>query len=201
MIMKGPDREWLKKRLMGGALFMLIAFAVLVARLFYLQIIEGENFRRLSKNNCIRLKSVEASRGLIFDRNGVLLVDNRPSFDLKIVLKDAYPIGDTLNTLAKFTNIPVDELQGRIDVKNEVSKYKPVLLKKGITRDQLAVVEAHSFELPGIVVAVEPRRNYIYKKSAAHVLGYLGQINSDELEKGIYPGVKRGRGQYWQIWC
>jgi len=94
--MKGPDREWLKRRLMGAAFFMLIAFAVLAARLFYLQVIEGEEFLRLSENNCIRLKSVEASRGLIYDRNGVLLVDNRPSFDLKIVLKDARPIQKTL---------------------------------------------------------------------------------------------------------
>ncbi|MCP4114057.1 MAG: penicillin-binding protein 2 [Desulfobacteraceae bacterium] len=190
--MKGPDREWLKRRLMGGAFFMLIAFAVLAARLFYLQVIEGEEFLRLSENNCIRLKSVEASRGLIYDRNGVLLVDNRPSFNLKIVLKDARPIQKTLETLASFTQIPLEELQARVDGSKGGAKYKPLLLKKGISRDQLALVEAHSFELPGVQVDVEPRRNYVYRKSAAHLLGYLGQINSGELSSGKYPGVRGG---------
>ncbi len=190
--MKGPDREWLKRRLMGGAFFMLIAFAVLAARLFYLQVIEGEEYLRLSENNCIRLKSVEASRGLIYDRNGVLLVDNRPSFDLKIVLKDARPIKKTLETLAGFTQIPLEELQAKIDGNKGGGKYKPLLLKKGISRDQLALVEAHSFDLPGVQVDVEPRRNYVYKMSAAHLLGYLGQINGGELSSGKYPGVRGG---------
>jgi len=191
-MIKGADREWLKRRLMGSALFMTIAFAVLAARFFYLQVVQGEDFRRLSKNNCIRLKSVEASRGLIFDRNGVLLVDNRPSFDLSIVLKDAAPLARTLDTLSAFTQIPLADLQSKIDADKVGSKYTPIQLKKGITRDQLAVVEAHSFDLPGVLVTVEPRRNYIYSKSAAHLLGYLGEINSDELELGKYPGVRGG---------
>ncbi len=171
---------------------MLIAFAVLAARLFYLQVIEGEEYLRLSENNCIRLKSVEASRGLIYDRNGVLLVDNRPSFDLKIVLKDARPIQQTLDTLAGFTRIPLEQLQSKIDGSKGGAKYKPILLKKGISREQLALVEAHSFDLPGILVDVEPRRNYVYKKNAAHLLGYLGQINGEELSSGKYPGVRGG---------
>ncbi len=191
-MIKGADREWLKRRLIGSALFMTIAFAILSARFFYLQIIQGEDFRRLSKNNCIRLKSVEASRGLIFDRNGVLLVDNRPSFNLSIVLKDAAPVARTLETLSAFTQIPLADFQSKIDANKIGSKYTPIQLKKGITRDQLAVVEAHSFDLPGVLVTVEPRRNYIYSKSAAHLLGYLGEINSDELATGKYPGVRGG---------
>jgi len=190
--MKGPDREWLKRQLMGGALFMLIAFAMLGARLFYLQVIEGEEYRRLSKNNCIRLKSVEASRGLIFDRNGVLLVDNRPSFDLKIVHRDAVPVEKTLETLAGLTGLLLEDLHTMVDENKGVSKYQPLLLAKGITRDQLAIVEAHSFDLPGIMVEVEPRRHYVYSKSAAHLLGYLGQINGEELASGKYPGVMGG---------
>lgn len=191
-MIKGADREWLKRRLIGSALFMTIAFAILSARFFYLQIIQGEDFRRLSKNNCIRLKSVEASRGLIFDRNGVLLVDNRPSFNLSIVLKDAAPVARTLETLSAFTQIPLADFQSKIDANKIGSKYTPIQLKKGITRDQLAVVEAHSFDLPGVLVTVEPRRNYIYSKSASHLLGYLGEINSDELATGKYPGVRGG---------
>lgn len=170
----------------------MIAFVVLFARLVYLQIIEGDEFRRLSKNNCIRLKSVEASRGLIYDRNGVLLVDNRPWFNLEIVLKDAVPVNETLGKLADFIGVSVDEFTEKIEEKGRFSRYKPFLLRKGLSRDQLAVVEAHKFDLPGVVIDVKSRRNYIYKKRAAHLIGYLGEINKKELKNGRYSGVRAG---------
>jgi penicillin-binding protein 2 len=192
VIVKTPDREWLKKRLMLSLVCVFIAFTILVIRLVHLQIIEGDEYRRLSQNNCIRLKSIEASRGLIYDRNGVLLVDNRPSFDLTIVPKDAVPVEETLAVLSGYTGIPMEELIEKTRSDRNGSIYKPILLQKDITRDMLAVVEAHSFDLPGIIVSVESRRNYIYQKSAAHVIGYLGEINTDELASGEYPGVRGG---------
>ncbi|MFO7751252.1 MAG: penicillin-binding protein 2, partial [Desulfobacteraceae bacterium] len=190
--MKNPDKEWLKKRVMPALIIMLLAFAVLFARLVYLQIIEGDEFRRLSENNCIRLESVEASRGLIFDRNGLLLVDNRPSFNLKIVLEDAAPVMEILEKLAGFIDVPVAEFTDKIREKADFSRYKPFLLKKDLSRNQLAVVEAHKFDLPGVLIDIQPRRNYIYKTRAAHLIGYLGEINKSELKSGRYPGVRSG---------
>lgn len=190
--MKNPEREWIKKRLISAAVIILAAFSVLLIRFVYLQLVEGKEYRRLSENNCIRLQSVPASRGLIYDRNGTLLVDNIPSFDLKIVLQDAEPVNETIEKLANCTAIPVEELMERVDAGRKVSIYKSLLLKRNITRDQLAVVEAHGFDLPGVKVDVEPMRNYIYKKSAAHVIGYLGEINPQEIENDIYPDVKSG---------
>ncbi|MBF0229715.1 MAG: penicillin-binding protein 2 [Desulfamplus sp.] len=190
--MKNPDREWLKKRLMNVAIIILAAFSLLLLRFVYLQIVEGDEYRRLSENNCIRLQSVPAPRGMIYDRNGTLLVDNIPSFDLKIVLQDAEPVDETIAKLAEFTGITLEELMERVDAGKKVSIYKPIVLKKNITRDQLAVVEAHSFDLPGVRVEIEPMRNYIYKKSAAHLIGYLGEINSQEIENNFYPDVRSG---------
>ena len=196
--MKNPDREWLKKRLMGVAACLMIAFAVLLIRFVYLQVIQGEEYRRLSKNNCIRLQSVPASRGLIYDRNGVLLVDNRPSFDLQIVLNDAAPLKDTVEKVSTFTGLPLVDIMKRIQDAGKISRHKPLLIERNITRDQLAAVEAHLFDLPGISVNVEPKRNYIYKKSAAHIIGYLGEINAEELRSSRYPDVKSGEsiGRY-----
>lgn len=190
--MKNPDREWIKKRLINSAVIIMAAFAVLLVRFVYLQVVEGDEYRRLSENNCIRLQSVPAPRGLIYDRNGILLVDNIPSFDLKIVLQDAAPVKETVEKLSDFTGIPIEELMERVDAGKKISLYKPLLLKRNITRDQLAVVEARSFDLPGIKVDVEPMRNYIYKKSAAHVIGYLGEVNAREIENNIYPDVRSG---------
>ncbi len=190
--MKSPDREWLKKRLIYAASCMMIAFSFLLARLVYLQVVEGQRYRRLSENNCIRLRSIKASRGIIYDNKGELLVDNRPSFNLQIVLKDAKPVTETIKKLSVLVNIPYDSLMSKIHNSTRIPKFKPYLLKKDISRDMLAIIEAHSFDLPGIIISVEPRRNYIFKNSCAHLLGYLGEINEDELKSGRYPGVTGG---------
>ncbi|WP_457551804.1 penicillin-binding protein 2 [Desulfobacula sp.] len=189
---KNPDREWIKQRLIGVSICLLSAFAILFIRLVYLQIIKGEEYRLLSEKNAIRLKSVKSSRGLIFDRNKKLLVDNRPSFNLKIVREDAGQITETVKKLAKFIQVPFKELMACIDQEGKSAFYKPITLKKDISRDQLAIVESHKFDLPGIHIDIEPTRYYIYKKTATHLLGYLGQINSKELKAGKYPNVKSG---------
>ena len=190
--MKNYDREWIKTRLIRASAFVMLGFLILLMRLLYIQVIEGEEYRRLSKNNCIRLKNVEALRGLIYDRNGVLLADNRPSFDLKIVLHDAKPVKKTIQKLSQLIKVPYDKLMEKLTKKNTVSIFKPVLLKRNISRDQLAVIETHNSDLPGIIINVSSKRNYIYKKSGAHLIGYLGEINSKELKSGKYIDVKQG---------
>jgi len=177
---------------MGASLCVVLVFSLLFLRLMYLQVIKGDEYRRLSKTNCVRLKSIKSSRGLIYDRDNSLLVDNRPSFDLTIVLEDAKPLKDTVSRLALLINEPYEVLMASIEKAGKSAFYKPFTLKRDITRDQLAIVEAHQFDLPGIYIEIEPTRHYIYEKTAAHLLGYLGQINRKELKSGLYPNVKTG---------
>ena len=103
--LESTDSEWFNQRLSGLMVLVLLAFAILFARLFYLQIVEGNEYRRLSEINSIRLQDIDAPRGLIFDRNNQMLVDNRPSFDLHIILKDAKPLGATLTKLGSIIGI------------------------------------------------------------------------------------------------
>ncbi|WP_022663569.1 penicillin-binding protein 2 [Desulfospira joergensenii] len=187
---KNQDRDWLKQRLMGVSLFILMIFVLLFLRLIYLQLIKGEEFRRLSETNCIRLKSIKSSRGLIYDRNMKLLVDNRPAFDLNIVLEDARPLEETVQKLSSLIRVPFEDLMENISKAGRSAFYKPITLEKDVSRDQLAIVEAHKFDLPGIQIDIEPTRHYIYPKTASHLLGYLGQINREELDSGKYPNVK-----------
>jgi penicillin-binding protein 2 len=187
-----PDSDWYKRRIIGLFCFVLPGFTFLLLRLFYLQIIDGENFRRLSENNCIRLQSIDPPRGLIFDRNGQLLVDNRPSYDLSIVVKDARPLEGTLQHLSQYTRIPLELLREGIDKSLNQPSFKPVLLKQDIGRDVLAALEVKRFDLPGIVVDVRLRRLYVKSLSAAHILGYVGEISADELKSVKYSGYKRG---------
>ena len=189
--LKTVDSEWYKKRLIGTMLCVLIAFLVLFARLFYLQVLEGEELRRLSENNCIRLQNIDPPRGLIFDRKGRLLVDNRPAYDLAIVPKDAKPVAQTVEKLSRYTGVPAAELMAVVH-KKRGAHYKPVLLRQDIGRDTLAAIEVHKYDLPGVVVTVKPRRHYIHANSAAHLIGYLSEINARELRSGRYPGTRSG---------
>jgi len=190
--LKTADSNWYKQRIIGVIVCVLAAFSILLLRLFFLQVIKGEEFRRLSENNSIRLQNIDPSRGMIFDRGGKLLVDNRPSFDISIILKDARPVKETIKKLSRYIKFPADELMMKIASKKDISPYKPVLLKQDIGRDTMAVLEVHKYELPGIVVNARPIRHYINRESAAHLIGYLGEINPGELSSGKFPGCRQG---------
>lgn len=188
----GADGEWYKSRLTRISLLVVAAFCVLFFRLLYLQVIEGPEYHRLSENNCIRLQPIVPSRGLIFDRNGELLVDNRPSYDVSIVIKDAKPLDRTLDNLAYYLEVSPFELKEKIEKAKGHPSYRPLLLRADINRDALAMVEAHRYELPGIQVDVKSRREYLQKQSAAHLIGYLGEISAEELKCADYVSCRQG---------
>jgi penicillin-binding protein 2 len=190
--LQNADSDWFKRRLSGVIICAVAAFVLLMVRAFHLQVLQGEELRRLSANNCIRLQGIDAPRGLIFDRHGRRLVDNRPAFDVGVILKDARPLEQTLARLAGYLHLEEAELRDRLARRNGEAAYKPVIVERDISRDTLAVLEAHKFDLPGVVVNVVPRRHYIHETSAAHLLGYLGEISVAELQKGLFPEARAG---------
>ena len=190
--LKTADPEWYKQRINGVIICVLSAFIVLFIRLIYLQVVMGDEFRRLSLNNSIRLQSIDPPRGRLYDRNGNLLVDNRPSFDVHVTLKDAGPLHQTLEKLSLHLQTPVIKLLSKIKQTQGASAYKPLLIKQDVGRDTLAVIEVNKFDLPGVSVNVNLRRQYIYERNAAHLIGYLSEINPDELKSGSYPDCRSG---------
>ncbi|MCK4985153.1 MAG: penicillin-binding protein 2, partial [Desulfobacterales bacterium] len=190
--LKTADTEWYKQRIGGVIICVLAAFVVIFIRLIYLQAVRGDEYRRLSLNNSIRLQNIDPPRGRLYDRNGDLLVDNRPSFDVRIILKDAEPIKTTLDKLSQLISIPADTLMSKIKQTEGRSAYKPLLLRQDIGRDALAAIEVNKFDLPGISVNVNLRRHYIHERSAAHLIGYLSEISPEELKSGAYPDCRSG---------
>jgi penicillin-binding protein 2 len=146
----------------------------------------------LSLNNRIRLQSVDPPRGLIYDRNGHVLVENRPSFNVDITLKDAGRVEETVKKVARYLDAPYEELMLKLTASKGISAYKPISLKQDVGRDALASVEAHKYDLPGISVNVKLRRHYLNVHDAAHLIGYLSEISPDELAGKKYPGRRRG---------
>jgi penicillin-binding protein 2 len=189
---KSVDHDWYKQRIVGLMLIVLAVFVVLLMRLVYLQVVAGDDYYRLSMNNSIRLQTVDPPRGLILDRYGTKLAENRPSFDVSFTPKDAGDVSRVLSELAVYLNVPVDELQGKVKNSRGLAAFRPVLLKQDIGRDVLAAVEAHKVDMPGVSVQVRLRRNYLDGLNASHVIGYLGEVNVDELKSGDYPNLRGG---------
>ncbi|MFZ0133305.1 MAG: penicillin-binding protein 2 [Desulfobacterales bacterium] len=190
--LKTADTDWYKQRIIGIILVVVICMTVLFVRLFFLQVIKGEEYRRLSENNSIRLQRIEPFRGIILDRNGRMLVDNRPSYDLSIIPRDAKPVEETLTRLSRYLDVPVAELRQEIESRKGAFSYKPVPLAQDIGRNNLALVEVHRYDLPGIDVNVKPLRHYLNNQSASHLLGYLGEISPHELASGRYADLRSG---------
>lgn len=189
---KTEDPDGYKPRIVGVMLVVLALFGVLLLRLVYLQVVMGEEYYRLSINNSIRLQTVDPPRGLIMDRTGTRLAENRPSFDVSFTPKDAGDAKRVLGELALHLQSPVEELLAKVKHSRGLAAFKPVLLKQDIGRDVLAAVEARRVDLPGVSVQVRLRRNYLYSMNASHVIGYLGEISLEELKSGEHPGVRSG---------
>lgn len=189
---KSVDNDWYKKRIVGMTLGVLTIFVVLLVRLVYLQVVEGEDYYRLSMNNSIRIQTVDPPRGLILDRYGTKLAENRPSFDIVFIPKDAGNVGQVLNDLAVDMKVSAQDLEAKVKDSRGLAAFRPVLLKQDIGRDVLAAVEARKVDLPGVSVQVRLRRNYLYGSNASNVIGYLGEISLDELKSGDYPNLRSG---------
>ena len=169
------DLDWLKKRLLPMMYIIAAVFAVLLGRLMFLQLVEGDSYYRLSSSNSIRLKDIAPLRGLIYDRYGRLLVDNRPAFNLSIIPKDAGDVEAVLKRLSIYTALPLEMLQVKWEASRKAPPFKPILLKQDIGRELLAVLETRRYALPGVSVTVQPVRDYLFPGQAAHLLGLSGR--------------------------
>lgn len=181
-----------RRKLNVLAWLVIAAFALLIVRLWYLQVISGETLRQRSENNRIRVQEIKPLRGLILDTKGRILVDNQPSFDVSIIPEATKDILAVLGKLEDL-NVQSDAQRYRKVASTRTDRpFVPVKLERNIGRDKLAVVETHSLNLPGVIIDIVPVRKYIYGPTMAHILGYVGEISNAELTKETYHGYKSG---------
>ncbi len=172
-----------RRILMTTALVVGLAFSILIGRLWYLQLLQGDHFRTQSESNRIRLVDVPPRRGLIFDAKGKLLADNRPAFTLAAIPEDVPDWDQLTRRLEKLVGIKPEEIKRARRAAHGQPPFKPIRLRSHLDRHQLALLETFRYELPGVKVLVEYRRAYLNPIPIAHVVGYLGEINPRELEK------------------
>lgn len=167
-------------------------FGLLVLRLYYLQIVRGPYFRHLAEENRVSLIRVRAPRGIIYDRYGNVLVTNRPSFSVSLDLNNVRALPGTLDRLSVALGLDRDELARKVRVVEPYRRFEPVRIKDDVSRQEVATLESLRYEHPGVLIEVEPRRSYPFGTLAAHVLGYVGQINVAELKTRAELGYRIG---------
>ena len=161
---------------------------ILIARVGYLQLYDGEYYARLADGNRIRIIPSVAPRGTFFDRNGQLLVTNRPGFAVSL-LPLSEPNQAVIEKVSKLLNVPAEEIQKKIDAH---VGFDPIRIKTDITPDIVTIVEEQKDEYPGVVIEVQPIRNYILMQEGAHTFGYVSEISDEELERKKSEGYRSG---------
>ncbi len=178
----------------GGRLKVLgwlsvLVIAVLIGRAGYLQIYEGDYYARLAEGNRIRIIPTMAPRGTFFDRNGELLVQNRPGFAVSLmpVMTKIDPV--VIARLSELLKVPVEEIDKKIEAH---TGFDPIRIKADVTPDIVTIIEEQKNNYPGVIIEVQPIRDYMNKEEAAHTYGYVSEINDMELEKKKDEGYKSG---------
>lgn len=186
-----PPDDAHRKRTFEWLLFVVAIFFILIAaRLWYLQVIKAEHFELLAQKNRTRYLPIAAPRGIIFDRNGEILVGNRPSFSVSVLRQDVTDKAALIEDIAEILACSTDEIEKNWDKYKYFPRYLPLPLKTGITREQVEQLSENSMYLPGMIIETQPVRSYPSGSAGAHIFGHVGLISAEELAR------KHGDGNY-----
>lgn len=182
---------------LAGAIAIMVL--LLLMRYFTLQVIRYDDFSTLSDANRILSQVIPAPRGLIVDRNGVLLADSRPSFSLNIVKERTDNIDQTIGELQKLINITPEDIQQfhKSFGKRGRRPYESMPLRYRLTDQEIAIIAVNEWRLPGVEVAAQLVRHYPLGYLTAHNIGYMGSINDGDLARLEKEGkLERYEGMY-----
>ncbi len=166
-------------------------FLLLFGNLFKLQIVKGEYYYRLSENNRIRIVPLRAPRGRILDRQGRILVDNRPTYTISLIPFEFRPTPEIISRLHKLLNVEKENID-RALTKGGITRYSPVPIKRQVDFETVSYLQEHLLDFPGVIYQVDPVRIYPLKSHAAHTIGYIGEISIPELRALYQKGYKAG---------
>jgi penicillin-binding protein 2 len=169
-----------------------ISISLLVSRMWYLQVIKGSELRNQSENNRIRIHEIKAIRGVIKDIHGNVIVENQPSFDISVVPGAVKNVGEVIRVLESIYKSQGMVFKSDVSASEKSRPFIPLKLAKSVDWDELALVETHSLDLPGVVVDVVPVRRYLNGEMMAHVLGHVGEVSPEELKGDKTDSLKPG---------
>lgn len=186
------DNRELVSRLKWIRIFFVIIFMILFAKLWSLTIVHYQHYKDLAERNRIRTFPQVAPRGLIYDREGRVLVDNIYGFSLLLFRDEVRDLRDTLQFLVEGLEVVGEDLETRLSTVTSDPVFRPIVVKEDLSMEEVAFIVAHQVEHPELGVIKQPRRLYRYGNLGAHVLGYVGEISPGQLERTEFKHNKPG---------
>jgi penicillin-binding protein 2 len=182
------DKRRLTTRVTVIQTVVFVAFGLLVGGFWFFQIAQGDKFKEMAENNHQRTLPLRAPRGIILDRNGRVIVENRNSFNISIMRENSKDLNRTIVMLADVTGVPVEEIQQTVERHRGQPSYRPIVVLQNARLDQVAAVMARSLEneLPDVVVQEVPTRQYPRESMAAHLIGYVGEASESQVAQSGY---------------
>lgn len=172
-------------RIMIATYIVIAIFSLLVLRLWQLQILQGNEYRRISEENRLKIVKIAAPRGIIYDRNGIPLVKNSPYYSVSISPALSGNIDAAL--LSKVINIDIDTIEKKLS--NKKSSFEPVRLKEGLSFKDIAFIEARRSDFPGLYIDIDVTRHYLFGDVGAHLIGYIGKLNQRQYRDSEFRGL------------
>ena len=177
------DARLVRGRVVVGAIVFVTLICVLLARLYYLQVVQYDYHSTLSENNRVHVQPIPPTRGLIFDRNGVVIADNRPSFSLSMTRERSGDWQQVLDVIVEVLQLaPEDRALFEKRMKQGRRPFEPVPILFELNEEQIARIAVNQFRLPGVEVVAQLVRHYPQGAHFAHSVGYMGRINEKELK-------------------
>ena len=186
------DRRQMTTRLTILQVVVAGAFILLAVGFWIFQVPEGKKFAEMAENNHMRRLPLPAPRGVLFDRNGKVLVENRNTFNIALVREQTKNLDETLHVLAMATGVDEAQLRETVNRRRREPSYRPIVLIENATLEQVAAYRLRQWELPGIIHQEVPARKYPESELAAHLFGYVSEISETQLTRAEYTGVEPG---------
>ena len=184
----------LNKRYANRLEAMLIAavciLLVLLGRMAYLQLFKGDFYGEQADGNRLRRTKVTAPRGIFYDRDGVELVNNLPGYVVALRRQNNPYDEELLRALSEIIDMPVAEMRKKLEENSD--SYEPTRLKSNITPEMLTKLEEKKRELPGVMIEIQPVRNYLFKELGVHAIGYVGEVSQYDITQGSYKNMPVG---------
>lgn len=182
-----------------GLLVVFAMIAMVLTNLYYLQISSYEDYQTRSNGNRIKVLPVAPNRGLIYDRNGVLLAENRPVFSLQVIPEETKNLNLTLAKLSVLLKIDDDGIEDFHADMKRIRRFKPVTLINRLTPEEVAIFSAKQHLYPGVSIEARLARYYPYGSALTHVLGYVAKINKQDLQKLSEAGFEANYAATYDI--
>ncbi|MEZ5533314.1 MAG: penicillin-binding protein 2 [Steroidobacteraceae bacterium] len=186
------EQRLFERRCLVAGAFIAVLSILLLARLVTLQVLRHDYYMDLSQGNRVRIEPLPAPRGLILDRNGTVVAENRPAYQLELVREEVPDLDSTLRRLTDIGLLSADDIDDTRKLVKSHRSFDSVPIRLRLDDDQIATFAVHRFEFPGVDIRTRLARFYPYGELAVHALGYVGAISEQDLgriDRAAYAGT------------